>query len=117
LRRKPPIRVQGTAVFLTSDRSGAPVVLMHHLKHNKALHKQVVLLSIDAAETPDVDEDKRVVVTPLSEGFFRVVATYGFMESPNVPEILKLCEERGLHTRPGDTSFFLGRERLIPTGQ
>jgi KUP system potassium uptake protein len=117
LHGRPLVRVPGTAVFMTSDPAGAPVVLMHHLKHNKALHKQVVLLSIEVAETPVVDDDERVVVTPLTEGFFRVTATYGFMESPNVPAALKLCQSHGLHTRPAETSFYLGRERLIPTGR
>ncbi|MFN2400419.1 MAG: potassium transporter Kup, partial [Gemmatimonadaceae bacterium] len=84
----PPPRVAGTAVFLTSDPVGAPVVLLHHLKHNKALHRQVVLLSVTSAEVPDVDDAERVSVTALEHGFFRVKATYGFMETPNVPEVL-----------------------------
>jgi KUP system potassium uptake protein len=109
-------RVPGTAVFLTSDADGAPVVLLHHLKHNKALHAQVVLLSVVALEVPDIDDAARVQVTPLNHGFFRVIARYGFMETPNVPRILALCEGRGLHTRPMETSYYLGRERLLPTG-
>jgi KUP system potassium uptake protein len=114
-RRSPP-RVPGTAVFLTSDAEGAPVVLLHHLKHNKALHAQVVLLSVIAVEVPDIEDTERVRVTPLPHGFFRVVARYGFMETPNVPHVLSLCEPHGLHTKPMETSFYLGRERLIPTG-
>jgi KUP system potassium uptake protein len=109
-------RVPGTAVFLTSDAEGAPVVLLHHLKHNKALHAQVVLLSVVALEIPDIDDAARVRVTPLRHGFFRVVARYGFMETPNVPHILALCEAHALHTRPMETSYYLGRERLLPTG-
>jgi KUP system potassium uptake protein len=114
-RRSPP-RVPGTAVFLTSDAEGAPVVLLHHLKHNKALHAQVVLLSVTAVEVPDVEDTERVLVTALPHGFFRVLARYGFMETPNVPHILALCEPRGPQTKPMETSFYLGRERLIPTG-
>jgi KUP system potassium uptake protein len=114
-RRSPP-RVPGTAVFLTSEAEGAPVVLLHHLKHNKALHVQVVLLSVVAVEVPDVEDTERVRVTALPHGFFRVVARYGFMETPNVPHILTLCEPRGLQTKPLETSFYLGRERLLPTG-
>jgi KUP system potassium uptake protein len=91
-------------------------VLLHHLKHNKMLHKQVVLLSVVSGQVPYVDDDERVSVTPLEHGFFRVVATYGFMETPNIPEIMRESAKHGLRTTPGDTSYFLGRERLIPTG-
>ncbi len=114
-RRRLP-RVSGTAVFLTSDTDGAPLVLLHHMKHNKALHQQVVLLSVQSAGVPTVDDQKRVKMTALEHGFFRVIATYGFMETPNVPRILALCEQHGLRTRPLDTSYYLGRERLIPSG-
>ena len=117
IERRPPHRVSGTAVFLTSDSEGAPVVLLHHLKHNKSLHEQVVLLSVGSAETPDVPEAERVIVTRYSHGFYRILATYGFMETPNVPEILELARARGLHTKKMDTSFFLGRERVLPNGQ
>jgi KUP system potassium uptake protein len=114
--RKPPHRVSGTAVFMSSDATGAPGVLLHHLKHNKALHEQVVLLSVLSAEVPDIEDEERVRVTPLAHGFFRVTATYGFMETPNVPEILAMCVPLGLSTLPQTTSYYLGRERLIPSG-
>ena len=115
-RRKPP-RVPGTAVFMTSGSDGAPVVLLHHLKHNKVLHEQVVLLSVRTADVPDVNEDDTLEVLPLGQGFYRVVATYGFMETPNVPEILRFLNARGVRTRPMETSYYLGRERLILTGK
>ena len=114
--RSPPHRVTGTAVFMSSDGTGAPVVLLHHLKHNKALHEQVVLLSVTTAEVPEVEETERVQVVPLEHGFVRVTATYGFMETPNVPEILAMCVPLGLVSHPSQTSFYLGRERLIPRG-
>jgi KUP system potassium uptake protein len=117
IKRRPPVRVSGTAVFLTSDAEGAPVVLLHHLKHNKALHEQVVLLSVTSAETPDVPEGERVTVTSYAQGFYRVNATYGFMETPNVPEVLELCRAHGLETRKMETSFYLGRERVLPIGE
>jgi KUP system potassium uptake protein len=116
VERRKPYRVPGTAVFMTSAAEGAPVVLLHHLKHNKVLHEQVVLMSVVTAEVPEIPADERVKVTAEGHGFFRVVARYGFMETPDVPEVLELCQSRGLRTRPGDTSFYLGRERLIPTG-
>ncbi|MGZ8377310.1 MAG: potassium transporter Kup [Gemmatirosa sp.] len=115
-RRKPP-RVPGPAVFMTSTSGGAPVVLLHHLKHNKVLHEQVVLLSIRSAEVPDVDEEETLEVETLGHGFFRVVATYGFMETPDVPRVMRFLNSRGIRSRPNDTSYFLGRERLIPSGK
>jgi KUP system potassium uptake protein len=71
---------------------------------------------VAAVEVPDVDDAERVRVTALPHGFFRVVARYGFMETPHVPHILALCEPRGLHTKAMETSYYLGRERLLPTG-
>jgi KUP system potassium uptake protein len=115
-RRKPP-RVPGTAVFMTSSNDGAPVVLLHHLKHNKMLHEQVLLMSIKSEEVPEVDDAERVTVEPLGHGFWRVTAHYGFMESPDVEEILEGAEAGGVRAKPRETSFYLGRERLIPTGR
>jgi KUP system potassium uptake protein len=116
ISRRPPPRVSGTAVFLTSDAEGASVVLLHHLKHNKALHDQVVLLSVAPSDVPYVDEAERVKVKPLGQGFYRVLIRSGFMETPNIPEILAQCAEQGLRTKPMETSYYLGREQLLPTG-
>ena len=108
-------RVPGTAVFMTSEPGGAPVVLLHHLKHNKVLHEQVILLSIQTAATPDVPILERVAsIERLEKGFIRVVARYGFMESPDVKEVLAVLRTLGVKTRPLDTSYYLGREELIP---
>ena len=115
VKKRKPTRVSGTAVFMTSEAEGAPVVLLHHLKHNKVLHEKVVLLSIASAEVPDVHEEELLVVKDLGQGFYRVKATYGFMQTPNVPTVMRLSNARGLRSRPQDTSFYLGRERLIPT--
>jgi KUP system potassium uptake protein len=115
-RRRVP-RVPGTAVFMTSDAEGAPVVLLHHLKHNKVLHQQVALLSVVSADVPEVEDDARLRVETLEHGFFRITATYGFMETPNVPRVVAMSARHGLHTRPSETSYYLGRERLIPTGR
>jgi len=116
-RRKPP-RVPGTAVFLTSEASGAPPVLLHHLKHNKVLHDKVILMSVVTEEIPAVDEDERVQCEVLGQGFYKVIAHYGFMESPDVPAALSLLSRPGLDgnpvaIKPMETSFYLGRETLI----
>jgi KUP system potassium uptake protein len=109
-----PVRVPGTAVFLTSDPDGAPLVLLHHLKHNKVLHEQVVLLSVLNASVPEIPESERVLAVPLREGFWRVKARYGFMETPNVPDILARCKDAGIRSERLHTTYYLGRERLIP---
>jgi KUP system potassium uptake protein len=116
LKRK-PYRAPGTAVFMTSNPEGAPLVLLHHLRHNKTLLEHVVLLSILSANVPEVSREARISVTPLGQGFWRVVARYGFMETANVPAILAECRELGVTADRRDTTFFLGRERLLPTGR
>ncbi len=116
ISRKPPVRVKGTAVFMTSSPDGVPVVLLHHLKHNKMLHETVILLSVQTRGIPEVGADHIVQFEPLGEGFYRVVANYGFMQSPNVPEVLSVVAARGVSIPPMDTSYYLGRERLVLTG-
>lgn len=110
----PRTRVPGTAVFMTSEPLGVPVVLLHHLKHNKVLHETVILLSIQTADVPETRREERVFIEALGHGFFRVVAVYGFMESPDVKEVLQRCRDNGIAARPLDTSYYLGREQLIP---
>jgi len=114
-RSKPP-RVKGTAVFMTSDPEGAPLVLLHHLKHNKVLHEHVVLLSVMFANVPEIPESERINVTLFPEGFARVKARYGFMETADVPHILKRSEKEGVVAIPNQTSYYLGRERLLSKG-
>jgi len=118
--RRPPVRVPGTAVVLTSAMDIAPPVLLHHLKHNKVLHQRVVLLSIVTEEVPQVAAAERVEYRELGQGFWRVVGHYGFMESPDVPTLLTQLGESSLPGSPApvfltQTSFFLGRETLIAT--
>jgi KUP system potassium uptake protein len=115
-KRFRPVRVPGTAVFLTSESKDAPLVLLHHLKHNKVLHDNVILLSIVSAQVPEVPITERVEVTAFPHNFGRIKAKYGFMQTPNVPEILSLAAERGVVAKPTETTYYLGRENLIPTG-
>lgn len=108
-------RVAGTAVFMSSDPAGAPPVLLHHLKHNKVLHERVVLLSIVNHLVPQIRPDERIAVTDLGGGFFTVLAHFGFMETADVPKVLEALESRGMTIDIRSTSFYLGRETLIPT--
>jgi KUP system potassium uptake protein len=113
IARKKPHRVPGTAVFMTSVQDGVPVVLLHHLKHNKVLHEQVVLMSIKTQDVPEVRSEERLTLEALEHGFHRVSAKYGFMETPDVPEILYRLRQMGLRAKQNETTFYLGRERIL----
>jgi KUP system potassium uptake protein len=120
IAKRQPLRVPGVAVFLTSVPGGAPPVLLHHLKHNKVLHERVMLLSVMNREIPQVDDDERVHCRELGQGFYEVLAYYGFMETPDVPGMLQMLSRdtgngRPVHLKAVETSFYLGRETLIPT--
>jgi len=110
-------RVSGTAVFMSSGQSGVPNVLLHHVKHNKVLHKQVVLLSIVTENVPFAIGNSAISVHPLEHGFYRVIARVGFMQQPNVPKILQRCERHGLVVNQSDTTYYLGRQTLLTTGR
>ncbi|MBX7100253.1 MAG: potassium transporter Kup [Myxococcaceae bacterium] len=113
----PPHRVRGTAVFMSGSPEGTPPVMLHHLKHNQVLHRQVVLLSILPADMPVVPKEEQVEVKELGQGFFRLIVRSGFMETPNVPSILKRARHLGLVCEPSTTSYFLGRETLLTSGK
>ncbi len=110
-----PHRVPGTAVFLSSTRRGTPNVLLHHFKHNKVLHKQVVILSIATDAVPEVADRDKVRLKSFGHGFWAVTAHYGFMESPQVLDVLRRCKLQELHLNLSDISFYLGRETLLST--
>ena len=109
-------RVPGTAVFMSITPKGTSPVLLHHLKHNKLLHEKVILLAILPANVPVVAGKDRVKVEDLGQGFYRVVAQNGYMQSPRVPEILKMAKEYGLPFNEAETTYFLGRVTVFPTG-
>ena len=114
LEKRPPQRVSGTAVFLTSDPSSAPTALMHSLKHYKVLHEKNVILTIQVAPTPRVDPTERVRMEQLTETFSKVTLRFGFMESPNVPKTLGIARKLGWQFDIMSTSFFLSRRALKP---
>jgi KUP system potassium uptake protein len=115
LKKRPPHRVAGTAIFLTSDSEVAPVALMHNLKHNKVLHEKNIILTVKTANTPRVREADRVSIEVLNEDFKKVTLAYGFMESPNLPRALGLCRKLGLKFDIMATSFFLGKRNVVPS--
>ena len=117
LKARPPHRIGGTAIFLTSDPDIAPVALMHNLKHNKVLHEKNIILTVQTAETPRASDDQRVRIEPVNDDFKKVFVTYGFMESPNLPKALALCRKLGLKFDIMATSFFLGRRSVVPSAQ
>jgi len=110
-------RVAGTAVFMTRNFRTVPQALLHNLKHNKVLHERVVLLSVRTENVPRVADMRRVEVERLGKGFFTVAVRFGFMERPNVPAALDLCKKRGLALDLMQTSFFLGRETVVPAAR
>ena len=110
-----PIRVPGTAVFMTAQPRGTPPALVHNLRHNKVLHQRVIILSVQTTHTPHVPPDERLSVAPLGCDLFNVVLRYGFMDEPNVPEALALAREQGLEIDVADVTYFLGRETVIVT--
>jgi len=112
LEKKPPQRVPGTAVFLTSDPEFAPTALLHSLKHYKVLHEHNVILTVETADMPRVNPAERVRIEPVGETFSRVRLRFGFMETPNVPKALAIARKLGWQFDIMSTSFFLSRRLL-----
>jgi KUP system potassium uptake protein len=117
VKKNPPHRVSGTAIYMDSNPDGTPPALLHNLKHNKVLHERVLFLTIRNHEVPRIKEAERLEVRDLGEGLFRVVANYGFAEAADVPALLREHEIGGEKFKRMTTTFFLGRERLISTSK
>ena len=112
LEAKPPHRVAGTAVFLTGDPTSVPTALMHNLKHNRVLHERNIILTIRTEDTPRVPRHERIEIERVADTFIRVIAHYGFMETPSVPKIIEHCRRKDLNIDISATSFFLSRRSL-----
>jgi KUP system potassium uptake protein len=114
--RNSTVKVPGTAIFMNSGSSGTPSALLHNIKHNKVLHDRVVVLTVSIADVPYVDDVDRTEVSPLGDGFYRVVMRYGFMEETDVPAALKHLDNMcGGPFEMMQTSFFLSRQTLLPS--
>jgi KUP system potassium uptake protein len=109
-----PLRVKGTAIYMTANSYAVPQAMMHNLKHNKVLHERIVLLTVTTEDVPSVPPDERISITELEKGFRRIVLRYGFMDQPDIPKALDECAKFGLTFDMMETSFFLGRETLVP---
>jgi KUP system potassium uptake protein len=112
LEKRPPHRVPGTAIFLTSDPESAPTALLHSLKHYKVLHEKNIIVTVHIEQTPRVAPEDRIQMEKLSETFSRIVLRFGFMETPNLPRALTLARKFGWQLDIMSTSFFLSRRLL-----
>jgi KUP system potassium uptake protein len=113
LMLSPPVRVQGTAVFLTPQTDIVPKALLHNLKHNKVLHERNVLLTVVTESVPFIPAVSRLRVDTIANDFYRATVRYGFMETPDVPLALMRCEDAGLCFDPMDTTYFASRESIV----
>jgi KUP system potassium uptake protein len=113
LKPDKPIRVPGTAVFLTRDLGTVPLALLHALKHYKALHERVVLMHVETRDVPHVSDERRLEITGLGKGFYTLRLRYGFMDQPNIMRALAQCRVQNFRFNLLETSFFIGRERLV----
>ena len=113
----PPVRVSGTAIFMTGPRRGTPPMLQHHLEHNKVLHERVILLTVVIEDVPHIWSSKRLEIEDLGQGFYRIVVHFGFMQDPNVPEALRLSKRLEMDLDPYAVTYYVGRRTLIPTDE
>lgn len=114
-RRTRPTRVDGTAIYMTGSPMIAPPALVHNLRHNRVLHRRSVLLTVVTRSVPHLGEGERLHVRELEQGFWSITAHYGYMEDPDIPALLQRKEELGFACDPEETTYFLGREKLVPT--
>ena len=113
----PPPRVRGVAVFMRATSDDVPVALLHNLKHNRILHDTIVMLTVQTERIPYVLPEHRIYVVSLGQGFWSVVGCYGYMEQPNVPDLLSQAELYGLRLPPAETSYYLSRETIVPSAR
>lgn len=113
LLRQPPLRVSGTAIYMTGDPWGVPVPLLHNLKHNKVLHERVAILTIQTKDVPTIPKNDRVSILEIIPNFYRILVSYGFMETPKMKHILEACRQNDIHFKVHETTFVLGRETIL----
>ncbi|HEX2117233.1 MAG TPA: potassium transporter Kup, partial [Alphaproteobacteria bacterium] len=109
-----PIRVPGTAIFMTGNAGIVPAALLHNLKHNKVLHERIVMMTVRTLDIPRVPEEERLQIRHLDGNFHAINVQYGFLDQPNIPRALAQCRLQQFHFNLMETSFFVGREKIIP---
>jgi len=109
----PPVRVEGSAIFLTSDKDVAPQAMLHNLKHNKVLHARNVFLTVETLNVPYAPKSTRIEITDMGDAFYRIILRFGFMQTPDVPKALMHADEHGIEFDPMDTTYFVSRETII----
>lgn len=114
LEHRPVATVSGTAVFMTGNPEGTPIALLHNLKHNKVLHQLTVILNIQISDQSHVNTEETLSVEKLNDRFYRVTGLYGFMDQPDIPELLECCQEKGLKINLDKTTYFLSSETIVP---
>jgi len=115
LLAQPPVRVTGTAVFLTSSINGVPHALLHNLAHNQVLHECVVFLRVSYRKIPSIPESERITIKALTGNCYQIIVRYGYKDEPDIPAALKMCEQPGLEFEPLKTSYFISRETIVPS--
>jgi len=114
----PPVRVPGTAVFLTTDASVVPHALLHNLKHNKVLHERNVFLTVETLPVPYAPAEKRLKMDQIGDDFYRLTVRFGFMETPDVPlALMRACDVGGMSFDPMDTTYFSSRETVVASAR
>lgn len=113
LDRNPPVRIEGTAIFLTSDPRSAPVALVQNLRHNKILHTHNFILTVLTAPAPKVEDYKRCIIEPVTSNITRIILTFGYMETPDVPRALRIARKQGLVVDLAEATYFLGRRNIV----
>lgn len=110
----PPVRVPGTAIFMTADKGVVPHALLHNLKHNKVLHERNVFLTVETLNIPYAPKEKRLKIEAIGDDFYRVLIRFGFMEVPDVPlALMRSCDAGGTYFDPMDTTYFASRETVV----
>ncbi len=117
LKQHPPVKVPGTAIFMTSSLYGAPPALVHNVKHNKVIHETVALMTVTTLEVPYVSRDERFKVRQIDDHFYTIAVSYGFMDTPNVPAVLLRCDTPELTLNLSEVAYFLGRETVLATSR